>query len=78
MDIKPRNIITTDGIKEVNTLKIVSLYDNLEDKVIFRATLLSDNVEIISLDTILEGDEYIKWDSSIEDAYIKVMDKLGL
>lgn len=78
MFFTPKNIITTEGVKEINNIKLTSLYDNLEDKVVFRATLLKDNTEVISLDVVLENQKYLEWDSTREDAYKKVIEILNI
>lgn len=77
--IKPSSAFTSSGRVTVEKINLLSVSDNLVDKVTFKFTL-ADKEGAIACDGIftLEGDKYGTWDASDRGAYMIVCDALGL
>ena len=77
--IKPSSAFTSAGRVTVEKINLVSVSDNLVDKVTFKFTL-ADKDGAIACDGVftLEGDDYGTWDASDRGAYEIVCKALGL
>jgi len=77
--IKPSSAFTSSGRVTVEKINLLSVSDNLVDKVTFKFTL-ADKEGAIACDGIftLEGDKYGTWDASDRGAYTIVCEALGL
>lgn len=77
--IKPSSAFTSSGRVTVEKINLLSVSDNLVDKVTFKFTL-ADKDGAIACDGVftLEGNDYGKWDATDRGAYEIVCESLGL
>ena len=68
--IKPVKVWFKDGLKDLDAIKVTSVFDNLTDYVKFEFTLFTDGEAAGGGSVALEGaDNYIVWDASASGAY---------
>lgn len=78
-NIKPSSAFTSAGRVTVEKINLISVSDNLTDKVTFKFTL-ADKDGAIACDGVftLEGDKYGTWDATDRNAYELACESLGL
>lgn len=78
-DIKPASAFTSAGRVTVEKINLMSVSDNLVDKVTFKFTLADKDSSIVCDGAFtLEGDDYGTWDATDRGAYEIVCQALGL